>query len=205
MGVGGISSNIIFLQPTAYLSGLLIMFPLAKFLAQLRGDKLFAIVYPSIIMALLIGPVQAVFAYNHSYKVVIEPEMVAVTDKIKHDARPEDVVAFYPAYLPSMPIYGKAPIVNNFYFSALTGLRSFFSVDGYSENYLRSDFDRADYVKRKETIKDISNGIISADSCHFLVQHGVSYVFINGVTPMHSECAVSFYNGSGFIVYKIMK
>lgn len=200
-GVGGISSNIIFLQPTIYLMGILTIYPIFRIIQTIyTRQKYIAIL---VFFMLLVGPIQAVLAYNLSYKVEIKPELLSVLSNIRKQSTPDSIIAFSPTTIQAVSIYGDQPLVNNFYISALTGRRSFFSVDGYSMDYLQNTHDRLDYETRKQIISSVALGDVTVKICSNLAQNKVSYVFLELPEPVHGAC-IDLLGGDGrFYVYRI--
>ena len=128
--IGEVSNNIIFLQPTGWILGLFAAGTLARWAKPSPlGWRVGILAF-----LLLFAPIQGLIAFNFGYKVVIGRDLLQALRRVEEASNKSNVIAFEPANLPSRSILGTAPTANNFYFTALTGLRGYLSTPGYTRD-----------------------------------------------------------------------
>ena len=124
---GGV--GIIFLQPTLWILGLFTLRPINTWMEQGRGS------WRAIALWGILGLtwVQALGAFNFSYKVAFDKDTTRALQEIRLTAAPDDVVAYLPSELTATPIAGSPQQSTNFAMMALTGLDGYFSSEPYTK------------------------------------------------------------------------
>jgi hypothetical protein len=170
----GAADNIIFFQPTAWMLALFATYPLTCWSRRHRTWS-----RPALLAFLLLAlPVQAFLSFNLGNKVVIKPEVVAALERIKRESATGDVIAFLPDSLPGEPILGPPTFAANYFVSALTGLKAYFSVRGMSELYSYGDTGPNGYDNRFRIINNLMSGQISNKDIDSLITQGVKWVLL---------------------------
>jgi hypothetical protein len=124
--MGGIA--IIFLQPTLWILGLFSLRPIDAWLERNRRSW-----RPAALWGLLgLIWVQALLAYNFSYRVTFDQDTAQALQDIRLVAAPDDVIAYLPSDLVARPIWGHVEESTNFAIMAMTGLDGYFSSESYS-------------------------------------------------------------------------
>jgi hypothetical protein len=198
---GDASTNIILFQPTGWVLGLFAVYPLYRWLK--RGRTLARPVALSFLLS--IGAIQAIAAFNFGYKIVIAPDFAAALARIKGDADPMDVVAFLPDGVNSKSILGDALGANNFYVSALTGLKAYFTTRAYTQSFSTSGASGAAvYEERSGTIEKFLSGAIADADVELLIRQGVRYVIlpVQFAAPLPAQAAV-WISSAEFTVLKL--
>ena len=127
-GMGGIA--VVFLQPTLWILGLFSLRPIGAWLKRNRESW-----RPVALWAMLgLTWVQALGAFNFSYKAAFGRDTAQVLQDLRLASAPDDVVAYLPSDLDAKPIWGHAAESTNFAIIAMTGL------DGYSSTKTYSTF-----------------------------------------------------------------
>ena len=124
---GGV--GIVFLQPSLWILGLFSLRPIDAWLK--RG---WASWRPLALWGMLgLTWLQALGAFNFSYKVSFDRDTVHALQKVRYAASPDDVVAYLPDSITAIPIWGHAEESTNFAVIALTGLDGYFCSETYSK------------------------------------------------------------------------
>jgi hypothetical protein len=126
-GMGGIA--VVFLQPTLWILGLFSLRPIDAWLERSRGSW-----RPVALWAMLgLTWVQALGAFNFSYKVAFGQDTAQALQDVRLAASPDEVVAYLPSDLDATPIWGHAAESTNFAIMAMTGLDGYFSTETYTK------------------------------------------------------------------------
>jgi len=194
-GPGGISNNIIFLQPTGWILGLFALVPIVRLM---RGGH--RVGQWLIVIAVLFGIVQSFLAFNFANRIVISPATLAACEFVRTRSNPIDVVAFVPNSLVARGILGPDETLNNFYIPAFTGLRGYFS----SENYTLLAIDAPDsekvYRERYRTVLRIAQGSYSPSLLDDVKSHGVRWLFMPNVGSRSDPSGVVAYRNPEVVV-----
>ncbi len=182
---GGV--GIIFLQPTLWILGLFTLRPINTWMEHGRGS------WRAIALWGILGLtwVQALAAFNFSYKVAFDKDTTHALQAIRLTAAPDDVVAYLPSERSATPIWGSAPASTNFAVMALTGLDGYFSSAPYSQFFavpgLRGS-DPADvltqaehlYEQRRGDVESFVRGDASDAALARLAKDHVQWIVVSG-------------------------
>ncbi len=199
-GIGGAANNIIFLQPIGWLLGLFATYPLTRWV---RGKA--PLVRLAVAGMLLIGAIQGIASFNLGYRIVIEPPMLDVLTRIRQASAPTDVIAFLPDSLKSEKILGGEATANNFYVSALTGLRSYFTTDGYSLPNVPGEAGRQDYFNRRRLLNDLQEGHVDDGAFDTLYAQGVRWVMLPRKVDIQSDRVELWLSGPDTSTFKLLR
>jgi hypothetical protein len=181
--------------------GLLAAYPLFVWLK--RGRK--PIKYALLAAVLLIGPLQALPLFNLGYKFVLSPDYLASLRKVETEAGPSDVVAFLPDDVQTQSILSPAPSTSNFYVSAFTGLRAFYTSRAYTarESGLGPDGDKL-YESRISLVRRLQAGIADNGDIDTLRNQGVRWIVLPAKISLAAyRDARVWISGADFTVVKI--
>jgi hypothetical protein len=191
--------NIAILEPTVWLLAFFAVRPITSWLSStgrfVRGC--------SVAFLVLIGPAQAIPLFNLGYKVVLSRQFVEAMDQIKRESALTDVVAAWPESVKAYGILGKPPEAANFYISALSGLRSYFSVRGYTEQATGDD--KEVYHKRYLRVLRVVTGRASAADIDLMRSQHVRWVVVlSSRAPAYPELGVTVWRaGPDFTILRI--
>jgi hypothetical protein len=184
-GLGGIA--IVFLQPTLWIVGLFSLRPLDAWLERNRGS------WRSVALwgALGLTWIQALAAFNFSYKITFGQETVRVLHDIRLAAAADDVVAYIPSSLTTTPIWGRAVQSTNFAIMAMTGLDGYFSSETYSTFFAVPGLSGRDpaevltqaerlYEQRRDNIGSLLKGDINDVTWARLAEDHVLWIVVWG-------------------------
>ena len=123
---GGV--GIVFLQPSLWILALFSLRPIDAWLEHSKGGW-----RPLALWGILgLTWVQALGSFNFSHKVAFTQDTAQALHEVHLAAATDDVVAYEPTALSTIPIWGRTETVTNFAVMALTGLDGYFSSDTYS-------------------------------------------------------------------------
>jgi len=169
-------SEIVFIQPTAWLLGLFAIVPLYQWMEQEPMRR-----YRKILLWLLIlvPPVQGLLSANLSYRTVITSQELEAIGYIKSHAGPHDIVAFTPTTRKTEPIFVSGSFVHNFFIPALTGLRGYYSSDSYSKLQVQHyPQGMEDYARREALVKRICSSTATQQTVDALIADGVRWMLL---------------------------
>jgi hypothetical protein len=170
---GGASNNIILFQPTSWMMGLFAVYPLFVWIKNGRNRVRTAI----LACLLFIGTLQALPLFNFGYRLIISEEFLSTMLRIRSTASVMDVVAFLPDSVQAQGILGVPPSVSNFYITALTGLRAFYTTRAYTEIFSGQNSSET-YDNRTRIIKNLMIGKVNNHDVELLTQQGVRWVIL---------------------------
>jgi hypothetical protein len=184
-GFGGIA--IVFLQPALWILGLFSLHPIDAWLERNRGSW-----RPVALWAMLgLTCVQALGAFNFSYKTVFGQDTARALLDIRLAAAPDDVVAYLPSDLTAKPIWGHAMESTNFAIVAMTGLDGYFSSQAYSSFYavpglsgrnaaeVLAQAERM-YEQRRDDVASFVKGDLKDDASARLAKDHVRWIVVSG-------------------------
>jgi hypothetical protein len=168
------NNNIIYLQPTGWIMSLFATYPIVCWINQRKN------VFRMTILAffLLVGALQAIPTFNLSYKVVFEPQFVSALHRVGNEADGKDVIAYWPDSIMAKRVFGPAEDANNFYVSAFTGLRGYFSVKPYLQYFAGGQGGSEVYERRSRLIRRILEGDTDHRIFERLVNDDVRWVVL---------------------------
>jgi len=206
-GIGGL--GIVFLQPTLWILGLFSLHPIDVWLERNRGSW-----RPVVLWGMLgLTWVQALGAFNFSYKVAFGQDTAHALQDIRLAAAPDDVVAYLPSNLTARPIWGRTAQSTNFAIMAMTGLDGYFSSETYSKFFAVAGLSGRNpaevlaqaerlYEQRRDDVGSFLKGDIQDASSARLAKDHVRWIVVSGdalqgaspsVTPWRKTREIAVY------------
>src|SRR6266851_3122218 len=184
-GMGGIA--IVFLQPTLWILGLFSLHPIDAWLERNRGSW-----RPVVLWGMLgLTWVQALGAFNFSYKATFGQETGQALQDIRSAAAPDDVVAYLPSDFTARPIWGHTQESTNFAIMAMTGLDGYFSSETYTKFFAVAGLSGRNpaevlaqaerlYEQRRDDVGSFVKGNIKDDASARLAKDHVRWIVVSG-------------------------
>jgi hypothetical protein len=186
-GIGGEGISVIFLQPTLWILALFSLRPIHSWLERRRGN------WMAVGLWALLGLtwVQALAAFNFSYKIEFDRETARVLQDIRSTSAPDEVVAFLPSDVAATPVWGKSIHVPHYAIPAMTGLAGYFLTEDYSKFYAAPGLKGRDanevltkaeslYRQRRGNIEAFLQGTITMAARAQLASDHVRWIVVEG-------------------------
>ena len=183
----GFGVAIIFLQPTFWILGLFSLRPIGHWLERNQPS------WRALALWGVLGLtwIQALLAFNLSYKTTFSQETMHALQDVRATAPPDDVVAYLPSDIVQQATWGYSQGSTNFAIMALTGLDGYCSsqtysvygaVPGLSGKSPAEVMDKAErlYEQRRADVDSFVRGSMSADAAARLTNDHVRWIVVFG-------------------------